>query len=105
MILPAVGGSPAAVRVRWADWLLATIDEMAGADRPMLPLHRSFPDSPRDVEAVYVRRLLTHLLAVPGAPCAPATCWPGWAPAEATDPRGAWGGYVGSRRSSREASQ
>ncbi|MGC4763842.1 MXAN_6230/SCO0854 family RING domain-containing protein [Micromonospora sp. DT46] len=60
---------PAAVRVRWADWLLATIDEMVGADRPMLPLHRSFPDTPRDVEAVYVRRLLTHLFAMPGAPC------------------------------------
>ncbi|MEU7919403.1 MXAN_6230/SCO0854 family RING domain-containing protein [Micromonospora zamorensis] len=60
---------PAAVRVRWADWLLATIDELVGADRLMLPLYRSFPDTPRDVEAVYVRRLLTHLFAVPGAPC------------------------------------
>ncbi|MEU3456585.1 MXAN_6230/SCO0854 family RING domain-containing protein [Micromonospora sp. NPDC006766] len=60
---------PVAVRVRWADWLLATIDELVGADRPMLPLYRSFPDTPRDVEAVYVRRLLTHLFAVPGAPC------------------------------------
>ncbi|MGC4789591.1 MXAN_6230/SCO0854 family RING domain-containing protein [Micromonospora sp. DT178] len=60
---------PASVRVRWADWLLATIDEMVGADRPMLPLYRSFPDTPRDIEAVYVRRLLAHLFAVPGAPC------------------------------------
>ncbi|WP_433383301.1 MXAN_6230/SCO0854 family RING domain-containing protein [Actinoplanes sp. CA-142083] len=58
-----------AVRVRWADWLLATVDELSGADRPMLPLYRAFPDTPRDVEAVYVRRLLAHLFAVPGAPC------------------------------------
>ncbi|HEV7711382.1 MAG TPA: RING finger family 4 domain-containing protein, partial [Asanoa sp.] len=60
---------PTTVRVRWADWLLATVDEMVGADRPMLPLYRSFPDTPRNTEAVYVRRLLTHLFAVPGAPC------------------------------------
>ncbi len=59
---------PATVRVQWADWLLATVDELVGADRPMPPLYRSFPDTPRDVEAVYVRRLLTHLFAVPGAP-------------------------------------
>ncbi|GAA2586324.1 hypothetical protein GCM10010435_75680 [Winogradskya consettensis] len=60
---------PATVRVQWADWLLATVDELVGADRPMLPLYRSFPDTPRNPEAVYVRRLLTHLFAVPGAPC------------------------------------
>src|SRR4051812_36410802 len=56
------------VRVRWADWLLATVDETTGADRPMLPLYRAFPDTPHDVAAVYVRRLLTYLFAVPGAP-------------------------------------
>lgn len=60
---------PVTVRLRWADWLLATVDEFVGADRPMIPLYRSFPDTPRDVEAVFVRRLLTHLFAVPGAPC------------------------------------
>jgi len=60
---------PAQVRVRWADWLLAAFDEMSGADRPMVPLYRKFPDTPRNTEAVYVRRLLTHLFAVPGAPC------------------------------------
>jgi len=58
-----------AVRVRWADWLLAVVDETTGADRPMIPLYRSFPDTPRDVEALYVKRLLAHLFAVPGAPC------------------------------------
>jgi hypothetical protein len=56
-------------RVAWADWLLATVEEMVGADRTMVPLFRSFPDTPRDPEALYIRRLLTHLLAVPGAPC------------------------------------
>src|SRR5690349_20252713 len=60
---------PPPLRVRWADWLLATVEEMVGADRTMVPLYRSFPDTPRDPEAVFVRRLLTHLLAVPGAPC------------------------------------
>ncbi|MEH1167753.1 MXAN_6230/SCO0854 family RING domain-containing protein [Micromonospora sp. CPCC 205539] len=65
----AAAGLPPAVRVRWADWLLASVDELVGADRRMIPLYRSFPDTPRDVEAVYVRRLLTHLFAVPGAPC------------------------------------
>jgi len=60
---------PPPLRVRWADWLLATVEEMVGADRTMLPLYRSFPDTPRNPEAVFVRRLLTHLLAVPGAPC------------------------------------
>ncbi|WP_436533457.1 MXAN_6230/SCO0854 family RING domain-containing protein [Actinoplanes sp. HUAS TT8] len=65
----AVSGLPVTVRVRWADWLLATVDEFVGADRPMVPLYRSFPDTPRDIEAVFVRRLLTHLFAVPGAPC------------------------------------
>ncbi|MFB9359569.1 RING finger family 4 domain-containing protein, partial [Actinoplanes nipponensis] len=57
------------LRVQWADWLLATVDELTGADRTMVPLYRSFPDTPRNPEAVFVRRLLTHLLAVPGAPC------------------------------------
>ncbi|RZU53301.1 RING finger family protein [Krasilnikovia cinnamomea] len=57
------------VRVRWADWLLATVDELVGADRSMLPLYRAFPDTPHDVDAVYVRRLLTYLFAVPDAPC------------------------------------
>ncbi|WUR61672.1 hypothetical protein OHS32_09930 [Micromonospora chokoriensis] len=60
---------PPAVRIRWADWLLATVDDLVGADRPLLPLYRSFPNTPQDVEAVYVRRLLTHLFAVPDAPC------------------------------------
>ncbi|WBC15872.1 hypothetical protein O7600_03250 [Micromonospora sp. WMMA1998] len=60
---------PAALRVRWADWLLAAVDDLVGADRPMLPLYRSFPATPHDVEALYVRRLLTHLFAVPDAPC------------------------------------
>jgi hypothetical protein len=58
-----------ALRVQWADWLLATVDELVGADRTMVPLYRSFPDTPRDPDAVYLQRLLTHLLAVPGAPC------------------------------------
>jgi hypothetical protein len=57
------------LRNQWADWLLATVEEMVGADRTMVPLYRSFPDTPRNPEAVYIRRLLTHLLAVPGAPC------------------------------------
>ncbi|MFI7218852.1 MXAN_6230/SCO0854 family RING domain-containing protein [Micromonospora maritima] len=60
---------PAALRVRWADWLLAAVDDLVGADRPMLPLYRAFPNTPHDVEALYVRRLLTHLFAVPDAPC------------------------------------
>jgi hypothetical protein len=60
---------PVTVRVRWADWLLAVLDEQTGADRPLVPLYRSFPDTPRDPGAVFVRRLLTHLFAVPGAPC------------------------------------
>ncbi|GAA2686879.1 hypothetical protein Apa02nite_099730 [Actinoplanes palleronii] len=60
---------PVTVRVRWADWLLAVLDEDTGADRPLVPLYRSFPDTPRDPAAVFVRRLLTHLFAVPGAPC------------------------------------
>src|SRR4051812_8591396 len=42
-------------RVQWADWLLAAVDELVGADRTMIPLYRSFPDTPRDPEAVYVR--------------------------------------------------
>ncbi|GAB7037272.1 MULTISPECIES: MXAN_6230/SCO0854 family RING domain-containing protein [Catenuloplanes] len=58
------------VRVQWADWLLAVLDEDTGADRPLMPLYRSFPNTPRDPAAVFVRRLLTHLFAVPGAPCA-----------------------------------
>ncbi|BEL05330.1 hypothetical protein Q0Z83_035210 [Actinoplanes sichuanensis] len=65
----AAGRLPVAVRVRWADWLLAVLDEDTGADRPLVPLYRSFPDTPRDPGAVFVRRLLTHLFAVPGAPC------------------------------------
>ena len=60
---------PHPLRVQWADWLLATVEEMVGADRTMVPLYRTFPDIPRDADAVFVRRLLTHLLAVPGAPC------------------------------------
>ncbi|MGW4940116.1 MXAN_6230/SCO0854 family RING domain-containing protein [Actinoplanes sp. NPDC004185] len=60
---------PHPLRVQWADWLLATVEEMVGADRTMIPQYRSFPDTPRDTDAVFVRRLLTHLLAVPGAPC------------------------------------
>ncbi|SDT00463.1 MXAN_6230/SCO0854 family RING domain-containing protein [Actinoplanes derwentensis] len=60
---------PVTVRVQWADWLLAVLDEETGADRPLVPLYRSFPDTPRDPGAVFVRRLLTHLLAAPDAPC------------------------------------
>ncbi|MFF5083618.1 MXAN_6230/SCO0854 family RING domain-containing protein [Actinoplanes sp. NPDC000266] len=60
---------PVEIRVRWADWLLATVDSMTGADRPMAPLHRAFPDTPVDVEAEFVSKLLTHLFAAPGAPC------------------------------------
>ncbi len=65
----AAASVPPPQRVQWADWLLATVDEMVGADRTMVPLYRSFPDTPHNPEAIFVRRLLTHLLAVPGAPC------------------------------------
>ncbi|MBU2664728.1 hypothetical protein KOI35_14590 [Actinoplanes bogorensis] len=65
----AATAMPSLDRIRWADWLLATVDEMAGADRPMAPLYRRFPDTPRDTDAVYVQRLLAHLFAMPGAPC------------------------------------
>ncbi|AGZ44901.1 MXAN_6230/SCO0854 family RING domain-containing protein [Actinoplanes friuliensis] len=65
----AAGRLPSPVRVQWADWLLATVDEMVGADRTMLPLYRSFPDTPRNADAVFVSRLLSHLFAEPGAPC------------------------------------
>ncbi|MFF4940176.1 MXAN_6230/SCO0854 family RING domain-containing protein [Micromonospora sp. NPDC000729] len=65
----AASGLHASLRVRWADWLLAAVDDMVGADRPMLPLYRSFPNTPHDVDAIYVRRVLTHLFAVPDAPC------------------------------------
>ncbi|MFI7547042.1 MXAN_6230/SCO0854 family RING domain-containing protein [Actinoplanes sp. NPDC049599] len=65
----AAARMPRTSRTRWADWLLAALDEQVGADREMVPLYRSFPDTPQHTEAVYIRRLLTHLLAVPGAPC------------------------------------
>ncbi|MDG4825495.1 hypothetical protein O7635_26915 [Asanoa sp. WMMD1127] len=65
----AAAALPSAIRVRWADWLLAAVDELAGADRTMVPLYRTFPDTPRDVDKLFVQRLLVHLFAVPGAPC------------------------------------
>ncbi|MEV0716484.1 hypothetical protein, partial [Asanoa sp. NPDC050611] len=46
----AAAALPPTIRVRWADWLLATVDELVGADRTMLPLYRAFPDTPRDIE-------------------------------------------------------
>ncbi|XVU21374.1 MXAN_6230/SCO0854 family RING domain-containing protein [Actinoplanes sp. CA-054009] len=60
---------PVETRVRWADWLLATVDSDTGADRPMVPLHRAFPDTPVDIEAEFVSKLLTHLFAARFAPC------------------------------------
>jgi hypothetical protein len=65
----AAAALPFPVRVQWADWLLAAVEELAGADRTMLPLYRTFPDTPHDTEAVFVRRLLSHLFAEAGAPC------------------------------------
>ena len=53
-------------RLQWADWLLATIDELTGADRPLIPLYRNFPDTPPEA---YAERLLTHLFGAEGVPC------------------------------------
>src|SRR4051812_31226619 len=57
----AAASIPARRRTQWADWLLATVDELVGADRPLIPLYRGFPLTPRDTGAVYRDRLLTHL--------------------------------------------
>lgn len=57
-------------RTAWADWLLATADADAGADRPHVPLFRRFPDSiPANTEALYVERVLAFLLQEPEQPC------------------------------------
>ncbi|GAA4590766.1 hypothetical protein BJY16_000055 [Actinoplanes octamycinicus] len=56
-------------RDSWAGWLLAALDDLVGADRDLTPLYRSFPDTPADIETVFVNRLLTHLFAAEGAPC------------------------------------
>jgi hypothetical protein len=62
-------GLDAAVRTRWADWVLAVADEMVGADRDHVPLFRAFPDTPVAPEALFVERLLVHLFQAENAPC------------------------------------
>ncbi|MEV7987353.1 MXAN_6230/SCO0854 family RING domain-containing protein [Micromonospora sp. NPDC085948] len=56
-------------RMRWADWLSAVADEVVGADRDHVPLFRRFPDTPTAPEALYVERLIVHLLQTAAAPC------------------------------------
>lgn len=50
--------------------LLSRLDAELGADRPHMPLFRSFPASvPDDTAALYVDRVLTLLLQWPNQPC------------------------------------
>jgi hypothetical protein len=56
------------VRMRQADWVLAVADEMVGADRPHVPLHRDFPRVRHEAGA-YIDRLLVHLFQADSAPC------------------------------------
>ena len=56
------------VRTRLADWVLAVADELVGADRPHVPLHRDFPRVRHEAGA-YIDRLLVHLFQADSAPC------------------------------------
>ncbi|WP_344610083.1 RING finger family 4 domain-containing protein, partial [Dactylosporangium salmoneum] len=56
-------------RLRWADWVCAVEDQRTGADRDHVPLFRGFPDTPADPGALFVDRLLVHLLQDGDAPC------------------------------------
>ena len=50
--------------------LLADVDALLGADRPHVPLFRSFPTSvPSDTFAFFVDRVLVHFFQDPHQPC------------------------------------
>ena len=44
-------------RTQWADWLLAVADQSVGAHQVHVPLFRSFPEIPRDLDRLFVDRV------------------------------------------------
>lgn len=56
-----LSGLDRVARTQWADWLLASADHAVGADRRHTPLFLSFPDTPRNVDQLFVERVLAHL--------------------------------------------
>jgi hypothetical protein len=51
-------------------WITATLEKSLGANRPHVPLFRSFPGAvPGDASSLYLRRMLSWLLTRPAQPC------------------------------------
>jgi hypothetical protein len=51
-------------------WIHDTLAKQIGANRPHVPLYRSFPEGvPADTRATYLKRILSWLCTVPEQPC------------------------------------